>query len=275
MDSFVIAALLPLAQATERPPQAGEVAGQMFQGLVSGPSLPLALLGLAIAIVIQILASWIAAKVVVGDPKGSLGNAFKLWLLYVVLGIGVGLLLGVAIPTFAIAKNSLALIGVLGGTALLLIALTFLLPMKIFGIGLLRALAFLVLSTVLVLAAQAGILRAQGKPALGSVPQFLETMRSAEKRDQFIKQLTAGRKATGLDADLDRLAQPAERAKPFPERQDNLRKVYDELEARQKALPPGNAKALAEYERLRARYEELVRVLKADYAASKAQGTAP
>jgi hypothetical protein len=56
-----------------------------------------------------------------------------------------------------------------------------LLPVKVFEIGLPRAIAFLVLSLVLMLAAQAAILRALGKPAFGWLPAAIETLKSAEK----------------------------------------------------------------------------------------------
>jgi hypothetical protein len=164
---------------------------------------------------------------------------------------------------------------VIAGGSVLGLALVFLVPIKIFEIGLFRSLVFLVLSVVLMFAAQAGILRAQGKPVFGRLPAMIETLRSTEKRDHLLERLAGIAQTTGLDADLARLALPEERAKPFPERQDNLRKVYEALDARQKALPPGDAKALKEYDDQRAKYEELVRVLKADYAASKAQPPPP
>jgi hypothetical protein len=275
MDSLVIATLLPLAQAAESAPQPSEIAGRILKGLISGESLIVAILGIAIGVVVQVLSYWIAAKVVVGDPKGTLGNAFKLWVLYLVLGLGFVMLLGIVIPMLFIAKNSGAAVAVLLGTSVLGLALTFLLPIKIFDIGLPRALGFLVLSFILMLAAQAAMLRAQGKPAFGNLPEVIATLRSEEKRNQLLQQIAGPAKPTGLDADLDRLALPAERAKPFPERQDNLRKVYEILDARQKTLPAGDAKAREEYDRLSAKYEELVRVLKADFAASKAQPPAP
>lgn len=275
MDSLVIANLLPLAQAAQSAPQPGEVAGRILKSLVAGESILVALLGLAIGVVIQVLAYWIAAKVVVGDPKGSFANAFKLWLLYLVTGFGIVMLLGIVIPMMVIAKNSAAVVAVLLGTSVLALALAFLLPIKIFAIGLPRALAFLVLSVILIVTAQAAMLRAQGKPAFGDLPAVIATLRSPEKRNQLLEEIAGPAKPKGLDADLDRLARQEERAKPFPERQDNLRKVFEVLDARQKTLPPNDAKALAEYDHLRAKYEELVRVLKADYAASKAQPPAP
>ncbi len=275
MHSLVAAPFLLLAQAVERGPQPGEIAGKILKGFVSGESLPLALLGIAIAIVIQVLACWISAKVVVGDPKGSLGNAIKMWLLYFLVGIGFVMLLGIAIPTFVVANNDAAAFAVTIGASVLAVALIFLLPMKVFHIGFGRALLFLVLSLILMLAAQAGMNRAQQKPAFGRLPEVVATLASSEKRQQLLDHLAGPVKAGGLDADLDRLARPEERAKGFPERQESLRTVYEELDARQKTLPPGDARALEEYERQRAKYENLVRVLRADYAASKTPPPAP
>ena len=276
MDSLLFATLLPLAQAVAEPaPRPGEVALRIVKSVFTGETVATMGFTVAIAIVVSVLAYWIASKVVVGDPKGSIGNAFKLWLLYLLVGAGFVMVLAIAIPMLVIANNGAAAYAVIGGASILGLALVFLMPVKIFEIGLPRAILFLILSLVLMLAGQAGILRAQGKPAFGRLPAAIETLRSAEKRNQWFEQVAGIAQTTGLDADLARLALPEERAKPFPERQDNLRKVYEALDARQKALPPGDAKALKEYDDQRAKYEELVRVLKADYAASKAQPPPP
>ena len=274
MDSLLLATFLPLAQATEHAPQPGEVAARIAKSLVAGESLFLTLAGIVIAVVVQIVSYWIAAKVVVGE-KGSIGSAFNVWLLYLLIGIGFIMALAIAIPMLVIANDNTAAMAVIAGGFLLGLALVFLVPIKIFEIGLPRAFAFLILSWLLMFAAQAAILRAQGKPAFGGLPETIATLRSPERRDRLLVQLAGVQHPAGLDADLARLALAEERARPFPERQENLRKVYDALDARQKALPPGDARALKEYDELRAKYEELVRVLKADFAASKAQPPAP
>lgn len=275
MESHVIATLLPLAQAAQSAPQPTQVAWNLFKTLLPAGGVLIVIAAIAIGIATQILAYWIAAKVVVGDPRGSFANAFKLWLLYFLVSIGWVLGLAIAVSATAAAGKEGAVIAVAGGFSILGLALVFLIPIKIFEIGLPRALAFLLLSLVLMFAAQAAVHRARGEPAFGRLPEAIATLRSPEKRAQLIEQVGGSAKPKGLEADLDRLALAEERAKPFPERQDNLRKVYEALDARQKVLPPNDPKALAEYDRLRTKYEELVRVLKADFAASKAQPPAP
>jgi uncharacterized coiled-coil protein SlyX len=59
----------------------------------------------------------------------------------------------------------------------------------------------------------------------------------------------------------------ADHQKPFAERHAALKSIYAELEKMRAALPPGDAAAAAEYEKRRARYEELLRSLRAEYAA--------
>jgi hypothetical protein len=275
MDFLVAATLLPLAQAAQSAPHPAGVAGNVFKTLMPAGGLFIVAAAIAIGVITQILAYWIAAKVVVGDPRGNLANAFKVWLLYFLVSIGWVLGLAIAVAATTAAGKEGAVIAVCGGFSILGLALAFLIPIKIFEVGLPRAVAFLLLSLVLMFASQAAIHRARGEPAFGRLPEAIATLRSPEKRAQLLEKIAGSAKPKGLDADLDRLALAEERAKPFPERQDNLRKVYEALDARQKTLPPNDAKALAEYDRLRAKYEELVRVLKADFAASKAQPPAP
>ena len=68
--------------------------------MLAGQSLPAILFGLAIAVIIQIVALLDRGQGGGGRSKDTFGNALKLWLLYIVVGIGIGLVLGVAIPVW-------------------------------------------------------------------------------------------------------------------------------------------------------------------------------
>ena len=102
------------------------------------------MVGIAIGVVIQ---SWLT-----GSPRRWLGDRraaserVQTVLLYLFISVGFVMMLGIAIPMLVIANNTAALAVIAGGSVLGL-ALVFLVPIKIFEIGLFRSLVFLVLSS--------------------------------------------------------------------------------------------------------------------------------
>jgi hypothetical protein len=270
MSSLTLAALLPIAQAADAAPDAADAAARVVQELFarqSGESLVTAIAALVIGVIIQVLAYWIAAKVVVGEPNATFSRALLLWVLYLVVGVALGVALGVLIAIVGPTHNLLRLASVAGGWLLLSLLLVFVVPMKVFDTSFPRALGLLVLSLIVILAGQTALDRALGHPALARwepLRQF--ALASNEERKRQVGKLL-GTAEPGLDAELDRLSQPAEKKKTIPQRQAALRAVLQQLEARRKALPPGDAAARAEYVRQRTRYDQLVLSLKADFAA--------
>lgn len=270
MNLTALAATLPLAQATDF---AGS-GGWNFPVLASGGGLLVGLLLLGLSVLVQVVIYWIAAKVVIGEPNGDFENAFKLWVLSVIIGVGMGLIFGGAIFFFLSIGNTAAAVTVGLVAAILSLFLAFMLPMKVFEIGFGRALGFVFISVVLGLALRVGISQLRGDGLSGDIPRMIAILRSPEQREAWVKRIKSIGKRDTLDMQLDRLGSAEERAKPFPERQENLRKVYAILAARQKEVPAHDGAAIAEYERLRDRYEALVQTMRADYAASKGQPAA-
>ena len=221
-------------------------------------------------IVIPILAYWIAAKVVVGNDTGTLARAAYLWLVSLLAGIGMGVVLCIGLAFAAMSHQPLLILFVIGGWLLLAFLIGLLLPAKVFETDLLRSFGILVLSFILVLAGQTALDQALG---LSSLARW-QTARSLisdskEGRERRLRHLLTGDPLATIESDLDRLALPEERAKPFTERQEDLRAVFSALEQRRKVIKADDREALASYETTRQRYEELVKIMRADYAASQ------
>ena len=225
-------------------------------------------------IAIQVLAYWIAAKVVVGNEQGTFARAVYLWLLSVLAGIGLGIVLLVCIGLAASTGQPMMLLLVVGGWLLLAFTIGLLLPAKVFETDLLRSLGILVLSFVLVLAGQTALDQALGRSMFARWrPLQRLIFDSNEGRQRRLKHLLNDDPLVTIESDLDRLASPAERRKSFGERQEGLRLVFAALEQRRKSIKAGDNDALASYEAARQRYEELVKNMRDDYAASQPPAT--
>jgi hypothetical protein len=255
MDVFSRTVLLPLAQA----PQKSQLS--MDQLLAVRDRFDWTDLAvLAAGAVFAVIAYWIAAKIMASDEEATFKNALKIWALSLVVGIVVGITCGIAVPIAVLSGNPLGVVMVLIGALFLGLVLMFALPVKVLEMSPLRALGFWPIALILMVAAQTGLDRGLGR----------EPLRDWSAAFGFLHSNVTGGNRLGLEAKLERLSEPAERQKPISERQANLRAVFEQLQARQRTLPPGDAAAVAAYERQRMRYEELLRVLRVDYARSQA-----
>ena len=272
MDFPSFAPILAQAQGTENVPlgAAARFARQLFAPPAETPVTTTILVLLA-GIVIQMLAYWIAAKVVVGNENGTFARAAYLWLLSLLAGIGMAVLLVVCMGLAATTRQPMMMMLVAGGWLLLAFTIGLLLPAKVFETDLLRSLGILVLSFILVLAGQTALDQALGRSTLARWrPLQRMILDSNEGRQRRLKQLINGDQLATIEDDLDRLARPDERKKSFTERQAALRIVFAALEQQRRTIKAGDQEALMSYEAVRQRYEELVRIMRADYAASQA-----
>ena len=230
-------------------------------------------------VVIQVLAYWIAAKVVVGNETGTLARAARLWLMSLLAGFGLAALLAIGFVAATASQRPVMLAVAACGWTLLAVLLALLLPAKVFETGLLRSFAILLLSGILVVAGQTALHRTLGGATLVRWPTVQGIITDApEGRQRRLRHLLAGDPLGPIETELDRLSLAEERRKSFSERQEGLRAVFGSLEAQRQRLKPDEAgPATADYEAVRARYEELVKQMRADYAASLAPpaGAAP
>lgn len=222
-------------------------------------------------VVLQVLAYWIAAKVVLGNERATLARAAHLWLLSLLVGLGLAVALVIGMLVAGGSQPPVLLAIAAGGWALLAVLLALLLPAKVFETDLLRSFGILALTAILVLAGQTALDRALGRPTLGRW-QAVQRMifESPESRQRRLRHLLTGDPLGQIESELDRLARPEERKKSFSERQEGLRAVFAALEAQRKRLKADDPAGLADYEAVRQRYEELVKVMRTDYAASLA-----
>ncbi|MGB8167245.1 MAG: hypothetical protein WCF18_07110 [Chthoniobacteraceae bacterium] len=226
---------------------------------------------LVLAAIIQVLAYWISAKVVVANERATLARAGQLWLLSVLVGVGMSLLLVVCVLLAASTQQPALVLLVGGGWLLLACVIALLLPAKVFETDLSRSFGILLLSFILTVAGQTALDQARGHSTLARWrPLQRLIFDSNEGRQRRLKHLLARDPLATIESDLDRLSSPDERKKSFSERQGGLRAAFAALEQRRKTIKADDKESLASYEALRQRYEELVKIMRADYAASQA-----
>lgn len=272
MELLSFAPLLAAAPDPESTPSAA--IARIARQLLAPPSdlsLTSAVVVLLASVLCQILACWIAAKVVVGNEKGTLARAAHLWLLSLLVGIGMAVLLAIGLAAAAATQQPVLLVVSASGWAFLAFLLALLLPAKVFETDLLRSFGILVLSAILVLAGQTALHRALGQPTLVRWQPLQRIIAdSPEGRQRRLKHLLAGDQIAVIENELDRLSLPEARRKPFSKRQEELQAVLVALDAQRKLLKADDPAALADHNALRQRHDDLVKQMRADYTESLA-----
>lgn len=272
MSAQIFAPILAQAATTSDGP-AGAAAAFVRQFLAgqSAYQLGAAFGALILGSIIQILAYWISAKVVVANEHATLARAGHLWMLSLLAGIGMGVFLVVALLLAASAQQPILVLFVGGGWLLLALVIGLLLPAKVFETDLLRSFGVLLLSFLLVLAAQTALDQARGHSSVARWrPLQVLIFESPEGRQRRLRHWVQRDPLAKIELELDRLSATEARKRPFAERQEALRSVFTALEQTRKTTTANDAWALADYEAVRQRYEELVKIMRADYAASLA-----
>ena len=228
--------------------------------------------------ILNIIWSWIASKVVVGGEGASIRNALKYWLASLLLAgaIFVGLIF--AGPLIAIKMGAAAIIAVIGGACLLSLLLSVLIPMKIYEIGFFRALGFIVL-TVVISGLGNGVFGFAMAKTFG-IEARIAAVANAVGKTEAERQAFAGRlfgkdAADEIDRMLDDAAQPIGNPKTLAEREAAIQAIQQKLDARRRALPPGNREALAAFQLRLDRYMRLLNQVKTDRAAQLATPNKP
>ncbi len=256
-----------LAQATPSPETAESLLPQLKAASEAAPA------GGALwaigAQVIAIIAYWLSSKVL-AEEESRFVNAFKTWAFYLLSFFGLGIVGAILVVITTLAHMASIITGaVVLVLVLVAIIIFFAVPMKVYDIGFFRAFGFLLLAGVLNILGSVGLDVAAGHPFKNVFVVFQKMMQLPPEERQKLGKLWSSEAAGSLGAAnaLPGEIAAGDRHKPLAEREDAIKLMYNELAKRQKAVPAGDAAALAKYEEQRGRYEKLLKQLKADAAA--------
>jgi hypothetical protein len=221
-------------------------------------------------VVLQIVSYWIASKLVASEESRFL-NALKLWGTYLLAALGLGFVLAIGLVVAAGIHAPWATIGVFVIGAISILYIGFSVPMKIYSIGFLRTLAFLVIAVLMHLAAEFAIGLALTLAAPDS--PFVATLRTLQAHDPAAQRQLLAKfrdRIPGLAIPAGELdsAIAANRAKPMAERIAALQRMKQTLDANVIELKSHeNDQTLRQaYLRDSAQYEELRKQVQTDAA---------
>ena len=160
----------------------------------------------------------------------------------------------------------------LGGIALFVLGSIFLIPMRIYRIGFVRTVVFLLLSGALSGAGQFAFGRVLHNPGARFQADLSTAIQNLAPANRSTLRGIIGQRAPESAFALSEKT-ALDRTKTFEERRAALGVIYADLEKTRLALRPGDAPALAGYEKQKARYEELLRTVRTEYAAQAAGAT--
>lgn len=200
------------------------------------------------SIVLGILANWIASLCVASE-RATLGRAALTWVAGIALGIVLAIGFGVVAAVVMPAAGPAARLGLIVAFLCGLLAGVLGIPMKIYEIGVLRAVGFLLITALVGGAMQTGLQFA----LLGTLPdqgqwEQVTAMVTAKSKAEEAAEVEAIRGALRI-------------------RQADLARRHAALEIRRKYLPPGNSSAREEYEQERIVYERDLEQLRMEASA--------
>jgi hypothetical protein len=216
--------------------------------------------------------TWIASKVVVRGENATIGNAFKVWLAYLILPLVIGgglIFFGPLVLETLSGLSPVSAWALFGAFVFLCVLLVFLIPMRIYEIEFLNALGFVLLSIAISIvgngAVQIGLRMALGVEARVEALASRIGKTDAE-RSAFAARLFGKDAPDEIDRMLDDAILPIGKPAPLPERETAAKVIQQKLEARRRALLPGDTKALADFQPRLDRYLRLLNELKAERA---------
>jgi hypothetical protein len=202
------------------------------------------LLLVAIAIIASVLGNFLAS-ILLAKNRATFGRAVLTLVAEILYAFGCAIAALVLAILFGAARISGDLLSVvLLLVPVLLIIVWVMIPMRVYEIGILRSIAFILVSGLIGAVIHSGAqLALVGRVDYGKVTPELERMFATGKFTR-ISSGTANPEIT--------------------ERRAALRRQFEQLEIRRKYLPPHDRKALADYERDKAAYERDLEEFKAD-----------
>jgi len=212
---------------------------------------------MACAQVVQIFTLWGASKMIVDNDHCTFGNAFKVWLLGLLLWIAFVAGLVFAVPWMIRTGEYWRTFLVAGGMLMTWLLLAFLIPMKVYVTGFLRAFAILVLAGCI----NGGVMKVAEVivPRVMHLEKDIASLQTtfgktkAEQQEFAIRLLGQG-KPDEIDRLLDDALRPIGPQSPLADREAALRNIQQKLNARQRSLPAGDGHAATVYQNQLNRY---------------------
>jgi hypothetical protein len=225
--------------------------------------------------VLVILGYWIASKTLAPKDKATILNALLLWLSYSVFSVVMVIGLGLLLPIVAVIANQDQIRGliILGGTTLTTILLIFLIPMKIYVIGFLRALLLLLLTWVITVAGMGitGLVLVKATGADKDIAALRSTLfKPGADPQKFFRRLAGQDAPDEIDRLLDDALDPIGPKPSLAEREAQVRELQQKLQARGRTFPRGTPLP-PDYQDQLARYKQFLAEVTAEMAAAPRQ----
>jgi hypothetical protein len=257
------------------------------QQLHSSPLIGLCILFIVIPIFFLLLSipTWIASKLVV-SKSATYGSALKVHVFYFLAWLGLAVIANVLQASAEGRPGSSASVMLGAGMTLALITVGIMIPAKVYGISGSHALGLNVLSGIISLvifvmvflggAAVVGFASAKA-PLEASVQQLRHVQESGALPTLASFAPSAKRRLEPLDqtSDIDGLLNaalhPAGQRPSLNEREDMVRTLQQKLQAQQRNLLPGDARAALVYQNQFNRYMLLLETVKTERKAQTAR----
>jgi len=226
-----------------------------------------------VVVIIQfvvLLSYWFASMMVARNNCGFT-NAIKIWVLYIISFIALGIGTLVAILILVSMKNESTIVWVVTGVSILWLLIVVGIPMKVYEIGLFRAVAFLILALIIAVIGDVALTFVPGNPQVPFVKN-LATLKVEDWRHLWMvstKRFAVGAVQAATDTLPGELI-AGDRSKSLEERQAALKIMYAELDRRRAAIKAEDKAAVEHYSSDLERYNNLRNQLSTD-ASTKSE----
>jgi hypothetical protein len=203
----------------------------------------------------------------VSEHAATFLNAVKVWVLGIVLGLGVGLCAGVGLYFVGPSHDAFRMGLIVWGSEGLLALLIFLIRMKVYVTGFLRAFAMVFLTAILQVIVMVGLELTVLKGATSKTPlAWMQGLtRHAPDEDDPSAKLLADREASNeIDRLLTAALHPAGPPPTLQEHESMVEILQQKLQSRRDALPPDNPHEAALFQNQLNRYLYFLNVVKAE-----------
>jgi len=230
------------------------------------PTVPFIILIVASEIA-GLLAGWLASKMMAHEDVATFGNAARVWLFRTLLCFAIGFAGGLAFSMVQATGDSLRIMLVQFGTAGLVLLICLLVPMKIYVIGLLRALIIAVIVGLAEMTVAMGLELTvlKGATSVDHIAWLKSLSGSfSNKPEPVVNSAEISRAASNeIDALLNTALHPVGGAPSLEAQEAQVEVLQQKLQARHNSLPPDDAHEQAVFQNQLNRYMSFLNTVKA------------